>query len=689
MKYRTRELRAALGAALVCASTLANASDALRSLDGARYHLRSGTEPEWQEFAAKKPYGRRLDIRFAAKTNAREATLLIRQSDVKLDWNLELNGARLGKLFLMEAPLVYAVAIRPGALRDGENVLSILPPRENDEIIVGEFQLHEGPLADLCSAAIDVQVTDASSPGGLPSRITIVDEEGALALLSPSPGQHLAARPGVVYTADGRARFGVLPGRYTVYGSRGFEYGIATQSVSAIDGKTQSVSLRIGREVGTPGWVSCDTHIHSFTYAKHGDASIEERMLTLAGEGIELPISTEHNSLIDFHQPAENLGLQSAFTPVLGCEVTTKSAHFNAFPIQPGSKVADVSLEPWPKLMEAIRAMSRVQVIVLNHPRDTHNNFIPFASTNFNAATGENRRGFEFGFNAVELINSGALRTYWMQVYQDWFALLNHGYRMTGVAASDSHDVSRFIVGQGRTYIRSTTDDPAAINVTNTCDNLLRGHALVSLGLLTQMSIEDRFGVGDLATNLGESIHLTITVLGPTWTSPDRVELYGNGILLREQILKPSSKAGEKARLKWTLPRPRHDCFLVAIASGPGVISPHWAIPRPYQPTSPLWEPRVIGSTNPIWVDGDGDGQFTSAHSYAIKLVEQNGSSPDSLLPALRDYDEAVATQAAGLCEAAGKDVRAPEFSQALQNAPGAIQRGFASFIATILPKKP
>src|SRR5438477_5748614 len=104
--------------------------------------------------------------------------------------------------------------------------------------------------------------------------------------------------------------------------------------------------------------------------------------------------------------------------------------------------------------------------------------------------------------------------------------------------------------------------------------------------------------------------------------------------------MKPESTAIEKAKLHWTIPRPAHDVYLVAIASGPGVKSPHWAIPRPYQPTSPIWEPRVIGSTNPIWVDGDGDGKFTPARAYAQQVIQQNGTDPAKLLPALAAFDE-------------------------------------------------
>ena len=675
------------------------ANAALRTLDSTRYHLRSGKEAEWQEFAGKTPHGRRLDIQFIAKTNSAEATLLIRQSDVKLEWTVELNGSRLGKLFLMEPALVFPMAVPPGGLRDGSNTLSILPPTENDDITVGDFKLDERPLSQACEAVVEVKVTDADSRAALPCRITIVDEQGALAALYASTNQHLAARPGVVYTANGSARLGLFPGRYTVYASRGFEYGLATQSVRAAAGQIQRLAMRIRREVPTPGLASCDTHVHTFTYAKHGDATVEERMLTLAGEGIELPVSTEHNTLVDFAEPAQRLGVEKEFTPVLGCEVTTRAGHFNVFPIQPGSRVPDATIERWPELMQSIRSTPGVQVIVLNHPRDLHDHFIPFAETNFNAVTGENRRGFEFSFNALELINSGALRSDWRQVYHDWFGLLNYGYRITGVAASDSHDVSRFIVGQGRTYIQCRDEHPGALNVREACQNLQQGRALVSLGLLTEMKIDDKFGVGDLATGLGKNMGVTITVLGPAWTAADRVELYANGILIRDQridskarrgalMARSASMAGEKIKLKWTMPRPAHDVYLVAIASGPGVTSPHWPIPRPYQPTSRMWEPRVIGSTNPIWVDGDGDGKFTPARAYARTIVQKYGMEPATLLPALADYDQAVAARAASLCHAAGKDLRGAEFNRVLREAPPAVQHGFAAFISTLAAQK-
>jgi hypothetical protein len=239
--------------------------------------------------------------------------------------------------------------------------------------------------------------------------------------------------------------------------SRGFEWSVATQQVYVSAGQARTVPLQLRREVETPGLVSCDTHVHTFTHSGHGDASIEERMLTLAGEGIELPIATDHNVHIDYSTRAQRLGMDRWFTPVTGNEVTTPAGHFNIFPVAAGARLPDFHLTDWPILMKELRATPAVRVIVLNHPRNIHNGFQPFAATNYNSVTGENRRGAEFAFDAIELMNSSAQQTDYMLVYRDWFALLNHGYRVTGVGSSDGHDVSRYIVGQGRTAFPART----------------------------------------------------------------------------------------------------------------------------------------------------------------------------------------------------------------------------------------
>ena len=171
--------------------------------------------------------------------------------------------------------------------------------------------------------------------------------------------------------------------------------------------------------------------------------------------------------------------MEDRFTPVIGAEVTTKRGHFNAFPFSIDSPVPNFGIEEWPQLMESIRSAPGVRVVILNHPRDLHSKFRPFDESIFNAVTGENRRGFEFSFDALEVINSGALQSDFMRLYKDWFALMNYGYRVTAVGSSDSHDVGDYIVGQARTYVVCNSEDVAHINIDEVIGNILQGRVFV------------------------------------------------------------------------------------------------------------------------------------------------------------------------------------------------------------------
>ena len=665
---------------------LANAGPLV--LNAERLRLGVAGAPEWESFENDPPSAPRLDLKFESRSNPSEATLFIRQDEVRQDWGVELNGQRLGKLFTMEADLRHMLAIPPGVLRDGENKLSILPlSKIADDIVVHEIRIEPRPLSEVLRAArLAVTVSDEATNGPLPCRVTILDSTGALAALaSPHEAPQQALRPGVIYTGNGRASCELLPGNYTIYASRGFEWSVAEHHVDVTAGVPAEVVLALRREVPTPGLVSCDTHIHTLTHSGHGDSTLDERILTLAGEGIELPIATDHNVCIDYVEPAKRMGVTAYFTPVTGSEITTNAGHFNIFPIRAETPVPFYRLTDWPRLMTAIRGTPGVRVVVLNHPRNIHNNFQPFALANFDAVTGENKRGPEFTFDAMELLNSSAQQSDYMLVFRDWFALLNHGYRVTAVGSSDSHDVSRYIVGQGRTYIACPDDDPSRLDVQTACSNLLKGRALVSMGLLVNMKVEDKFSCGDVATPKGDEVRVHIEVFGPSWTNASKVMLFANGEILREEPIPESAgrHAGLKAAIDWAFPRPSHDVHLIALATGPAVTASYWAIPKPYQPTSRQWTGRVIASTNPIWLDADRDGTFTAAREYGRKVVQAEGIDASRLLPALAGYDEAFAIQAASLCASAGARLDSEDYANRLKTAAPQVQRGFLKYLET------
>jgi hypothetical protein len=581
-------------------------------LDARMHHLRSNGDAEWDEYKNVPSEGARLDLNFNSHKITNEWTLFMRQRDVKIVWPVQLNGKTITNLFLSEDDLVNAIKIPAGALLDGTNKLSIVGPKEHDDIEVGEIRIENQPRVEaLDRGQFTLHVTEHGKAS--PCRVTIVNSSGALAPARVDAA-HAAVRPGVIYLGDGSGVFHLPMGRYTVYVGRGFEYSVSTQHVMVahdIGTIPNRINVALRREVDTADYVASDTHVHTFTFSRHGDATDEERAITLAGEGIELPIATDHNVVIDPVTPAKNTGMDRFFTPVRGDEVTTGHAHFNIFPVDANATSPNWRINDWPELMQEMRAAPGVKVVILNHPRNIHNHFQPFASTNFNARTGENLRGPEFSFDAVEVVNSSALQSDWMINFRDWMALLNYGYHVTGVGSSDCHDVSRYIVGQGRTYVACDDRDPAHINIDRACENFLRSRALISMGLLAKIKIDNKYSVGDLATNLKKEIRVVATIEGPGWTAVDQVQLFANGEILREEKFAPIYKPGVKKRIEWKIPKPHGDAHLEIIASGPPVTAPFWRIPKPYQPTSTSWNPRVIGATNPIWIDADGDRKFT------------------------------------------------------------------------------
>ena len=63
--------------------------------------------------------------------------------------------------------------------------------------------------------------------------------------------------------------------------------------------------------------------------------AIEERIVTLAGEGVELAISTDHNHHTDYSPTVTELHVGERITTVTGNEVSTPIGHMNAFPLDP------------------------------------------------------------------------------------------------------------------------------------------------------------------------------------------------------------------------------------------------------------------------------------------------------------------------------------------------------------------
>ena len=446
------------------------------------------------------------------------------------------------------------------------------------------------------------------------------------------------------------------------------------------------MSLELRREVPTPGYVACDPHVHTLTHSGHGDCTIEERMLTIAGEGIELPIATDHNKQIDYESIARRLQVRSHFTPVIGNEVTTAQGHFNIFPVSAEKAAPDHRLKTWPEIFAEIIRQADPPIIILNHAQDLHSGVRPFGPTLFNAAVAEHRFEWPARLNAMEVLNSGATQTDPLQLFRNWMELLNRGRSMAPIGSSDSHDVSRHFVGQGRTYLRCADQDPSQISVPDAVQALQQGRVLVSYGLLTELIVEEQYRSGDLAPARESSCRMTIRVLGPHWVQAERVLLFANGQLIREfDLSETPQKRTERGVLwseTWSLPRPQPDVHLVVVAIGPGIDKPYWRTARPYQPVTQNPATHLIGCSGAVWLDVDGDGRRTSAREYAERLVAQHRNNLTPFVTALGNYDAAVAAQAAALQHQAGMSLTDPDVQRIWQADGAATFQGFNNYVS-------
>ena len=603
-----------------------------RVIEESMHHL-GDSEVDWPE-VPKKPTPGPLVVRFKAEQNASPFCIAVKQRHVDDPWWIEINGKRVGKLRRKAALVDEYYELPKASLRDGVNVLRFVPTKKTDDISIGRVRLYAMGFRELFDLRpVLVRVRDDNGKG-IPARITVTGAEDALVPIYHGASATSAVRDGIVYTSSGEARFEVSAGRYAIHVTRGPEWSLAKGTIHAHDRAGNEIDLSIRHEVDTRGWVGCDSHVHTLTYSGHGDASVQERLVTLAAEGVELAISTDHNHNTDYEPEQKKLGLMHHFKSVVGNEVTTPMGHFNAFPLDPEDKVPEHRLSNWIKVIEGIRAKG-AKVVMLNHPRWPSLKDGPFGRFRLNRLSGERVTGpSKLTFDTMELVNSGTLTDDPLYIFEDWFALLNHGERIVAAGTSDSHTVGN-IVGQGRSYLASKTDVPAEIDVDEACAAFLEGRCSVSLGIFCDLRVDGRYAMGDTVPVRKRGVDVAFRVASSSWIRPKLARVFLNGKLVASRELGPITGWPFDEVLRFEIDAPSHDSWLVCIVTGPGVSGAYWRTEKPY----------VLAASNPVWLDADHDGKYTSPRAQAEQLLAKHGSDPKKLGPALRNCDDALCVQ--------------------------------------------
>ncbi len=250
---------------------------------------------------------------------------------------------------------------------------------------------------------------------------------------------------------------------------------------------------------------------------------------------------------------------------------------------------------------------------------------------------------------------------------EDWFRFLNGSlpkeqneyasdeiHAPTALGNSDTHNTTLSEVGYPRNYIKVDSSTAAYLEPDEVVSGALQRQVSVSAGPFVELWANDH-PIGHMVQveTAGEPVTIRIKVQAPSWMQIDRVELYRNGALIRE-LTGDRLRFDQAVRLDYNYPDDPGgvDSWYVAVATGTspnvlpamgGVISSTssgqlntgklveqilqafpaatmFYTPAPPLPSSHQAYPYAV--TNPVWVDADGDGQFTPPRPFTICPAE-------------------------------------------------------------------
>ncbi len=487
----------------------------------------------------------------------------------------------------------------------------------------------------------------------IPGRLTFIrDGEGAAApLFTVTDGapEELAVRRNVVYTLSGQGAIVIPPGSYTIYATRGLEYSRAERSLEIEPGQDARFDAVLVHEVDTDGWVSGDYHLHTLTYSGHGDSTVPERIISLVGEGVEFAVATDHNHNTDYVPTMERVGAEDRLRAVTGNEVSTPIGHFNAFPLDPSRSPVDHTLRDAGELFRLIRAepneYGTTPVVQVNHPRWDGIDY--FTLTGLSPLSGEASRDgaggvYSDAFDTVEVLNENAGWGYFdpetsgMQtgaqthaVLRDWFNLLNRGVRVAAVGNSDSHTVHYAFCGYPRNFTPSDAPTPDAIDPARLADELRAMRVYTTTGPVVDFRVEGA-PMGATVPARDGKVEAWIRVQAASWIDCDRIMIVVNGDVVRT-IEVSDSRAVERFNDRVEVEVGHRDAWICVLVEGDDSLSP--ILHREGRTVLPL------AVCNPVFVDGDGDGQWTAPAMWA------RGVASGAAHELERRFDEARPTE--------------------------------------------
>ena len=471
---------------------------------------------------------------------------------------------------------------------------------------------HSGGLV-----AYDVRDADTDEP--IPCKLTFVGVDGTARPafthndIGRPEGDLAIAAYDRVFSAVGAEDVRVPLGTYDIYISRGPEWDIAIHRKVVVGAAGAKLTARLHHVIDTRGWLSADFHVHAAP-SPDSEVPLSHRIIEFVADGIDLLVSTDHNSVTNYASTVQTLGLSRYLATAMGDEITTNGwGHFGAFPLpqdlaHPGQGAVLVHGKNAREIFQNVRERAPGAIIDVHHPRiDPGVGY--FLLGEFDPHSDRaGRKGFSFDFDALEVVNGyqDPSRKSVDKTIDDWLGLLNHGHLVTALGNSDTHHLTYNLGGYPRNYVRVPDDRPDHVSMTDVAAGVKGRHAFFTTGPFVRVSV-GQAGLGDLASARGGKAIVSIAVEAAPWITVSRVIVYVSGKEAARFPVPPSTgvtrfKMDYEAKLA-------KDGYVVVRVDGDRIMAPVVGDSRTFG-VYPL------ALTNPIFLDVDGNGKYDPEHAH-------------------------------------------------------------------------
>lgn len=359
--------------------------------------------------------------------------------------------------------------------------------------------------------------------------------------------------------STGEATFLVPAGEWRISVSRGLEYeAFEAASVVVTNGSSQPIQVVLEHVVDSAGWISLDTHLHS-ELSPDSTFPLDDRLKAVAGEGVEIAVSTDHDIVVDYNQEIAQLGLSGWMGSLVGCEVSSLVfGHLNGFPLAldpartGGGGVRWRGKSPSTVFDEIYAGDVEGRIVQANHPRDGSGLFdsIELVPETLTAERDPETLGLpadtdlsDLDFDVIEVANATSADSF-EKTFEDWLAMVAAGHPAGATGSSDSHGAGRF-AGSARTYVFVGTgnDDPVVVDKASIIAAMKARRMVVGTGAFVTAGIVKNATESlpgdtvDIGSDAQVTIH--IRVQAASWQPVSAIRIYQGTTEVRTIAIDP------------------------------------------------------------------------------------------------------------------------------------------------------